>query len=80
MTHGVAGGIQAFQFHGCTDLDDVTGGKPPVDARNTVPGPGMGQQFRPRGGDHSPVAAGMIAVFVGVENLGDLPATVLGRA
>ena len=38
----------------------------------------MGQQLGAGGGDHGAVAAGVIAMLMGIENLGDLPAPVLG--
>ena len=55
-------------------LDHVTGRKPSVDAVDARPGVLVREQLGTGRRDHRAVAAGVIAVFVRVEDLRDLPA------
>ena len=77
MGHRVPGCIQCQKFYGCANFDDVTCGQPDIHAWDTVTGIFVGQKFRPGRGNHLAITTCMIAMFVGVDNLGDGPAIFL---
>src|SRR5437762_3549036 len=77
MRHRMARRVEAFQFDGLADLDDVTGLEAAVDALDLVLGAGMRQQFGVRRADDLIVAAGMVAVMVRVQHLRDALALCL---
>src|SRR5256885_1992574 len=77
MRHRMARRVEAFQFDGLADLDDVTGLEAAVNALDLVLGAGMRQQFGVRRADDLIVAAGMVAVMVRVQHLRDAPALCL---
>src|SRR5437016_11432244 len=69
MRHRMARRVEAFELDGLTDLNDIAGPEAAIDALDLVLGAGMSQQFGMRRADHLFVAAGMVAVMVGVEHL-----------
>ena len=77
MRHRMARRVEAFQFDGLADLDDVTGLEAAVNALDLVLGAGMRQQFGVRRADDLIVAAGMVAVMVRVQHLRDVPVLCL---
>ena len=78
MAHGVARRVQHFQFHGLADGDLVAGLQAAVHAGNAVLGIVVSQDLGAGGRDHGLVPADMVAMLMGVEDLGDGPALVLG--
>jgi hypothetical protein len=79
MRHRVARRVEAFQFDAAADLDHVAGVQAPVDALNLVLGIGVRQELGAGRRNDLVVAAGMVAVMVRVEDLGDVPTLGLGR-
>src|SRR6516162_6950790 len=74
MSHGVPGGVQAFELDGAPDLDHLAFGETAVDATD-APGRTRVREHLRLGSTLQPsVSAGMVAVLVGIEDLGDLPA------
>ena len=67
-------GVQNLDLDGGADLNGIARLEAHVDAGNRVLGAGVRQQLRAGRGEHRGVAAGVSAVFVGIEDLGDLPA------
>ena len=74
MAHRVAGRVEAFELDRLADLDDVAGLEAARHAGDLVLGVGVGQHLGAGRRDHLGIAADMVAVLVGVEDLGDGPA------
>ena len=62
------------------DFDHIAGAQAAVHLGDLVLGVGMREDLGPRRCDHLLVATGVVAVLVGVEDLGDGPALRLGRS
>ena len=77
VRQGVAGRVQAFQIHGLADFDDVAGAQAPIHAGDAILGVPVRQYLGAGGRHHRLVAADVIAVLVGVEDLRDRPAFFL---
>jgi 3-hydroxy-D-aspartate aldolase len=73
VTHGVSWRIQALELDSSPHLHDVAGGQAPIHAGDLSRGIGMGEKLRAGRGHHGFVAAGVIAVFVGIEYLRNRP-------
>ena len=71
--------IQAFKFYRFADFDDVASLHATRHARNLAAGLVVRDDLSTGGRCHRCIAAGMVMVFVGIENLGNLPAFDLGR-
>jgi hypothetical protein len=67
VAHRVAGCVQALQFHGFTDLDDVTGLYAAVDMGDAPARFVVRNHLGAGGSHHSRIAARVVGVFVGVE-------------
>src|SRR3954454_14881949 len=67
MRHRMARRVETFELDSLADLDDVAGLEAPVDAGDAVLGAGMGQQFGAGRRDNLVIAAGMVAVLMGIE-------------
>ena len=76
MAHRVPRRIEALEFDRPADLDHVAGAHAPVHVRDAGPGVLVRNQFRAGRRDHALVAAGVVAVFVRVQDLGNRPAPV----
>src|SRR5437763_256036 len=79
MRHRVARRVEAFELDTLADFDDIAGLETSVDALDLVLGAGMRQQFGMGRADDLVVAAGMVAMMMRVEYLGDVPALGFGR-
>ena len=78
MAHRVAGCIEALELDRFSHLYDVPGADALIDVVNAVARISMSEQCGPGCLDQSLVAARMVAMFMGVKNLGNRPA-VLAR-
>ena len=78
MAHGMAGRIQRLKLDRSSDTDDVACRQPPVDATDLSGRLRMSQQPGSGCCDHCPIAADVIAVLMGVKDLGNLPAMFAG--
>ena len=76
MAHRVARRVHAFELDGPADLDQVAGLDAAVHPGNARAGFVVRNHLRTRGGHHGGVAAGVVMMLVGVEDLRDLPALV----
>lgn len=74
MAHRVAGSIEAFELHGLTDFDDISGADAPIHVGNEFCCVDMGNDFGAGLRNHCLVAADMVAVFMRIEDLGYGPA------
>ena len=72
VAHRVPRGIERFELDGAADRDHVSGPEPLVHVRNARTRVRMGEDLRTRRLDHGCVAADVVAVLVGVEDLRDL--------
>ncbi len=79
MRHRVARGVETFELDGASYADHVPLAQPPIDAPDARGRSRMRQDFCARRADQALVAAGMVAMFVRVEDLRDLPALRAGR-
>ena len=71
VRHRVARGVQTLELHAAADPDRVAAGQAAIDAADARSGPGMCQDLRAGRGAQAFVPAGMVQVFVGVEDLRD---------
>ena len=78
VAHRVAGRVEAFQLHRLADLDDIASLHAPVDTGDLAARAVVGDQLGAGGRHAGRVAAGVVMVFMGIEQLGDLPAAHLG--
>src|SRR5262249_24882292 len=69
-----------FELDRAAHLDHIAPGETPVDSTDARGGAGMRQHLRLGRALEAGIAAGVIVVLVGVENLGDLPAVALCRS
>jgi hypothetical protein len=79
VAHGMPRGVERLQLDALADLDRVAGGEPAIDSRDALRRIPMRQQPGAGGRDHGAIAAGMVAVLVRVQDLGDLPTVLLRR-
>ncbi len=79
MRERVAGGVEAFELGAAADPDDVALGEAAIHAADARGGGGVRRDLRPGGRLEAGVAAGVVAVLVGVEDLRDLPAAFARR-
>src|SRR5262250_3349243 len=80
VAHCVSRRIQAFELDGLADLDDIAGAQPAIDARDPVLRVGMCQHLGAGRRDYLLVAAGVVAVLMGVEDLCDRPPPRAGES
>ena len=76
MTHGVSRRIERDKLNAAPDFHDVPGFQPDIHAVNFRSSILMREDLSACRIDHCRVAAGMIAMLVRVENLGNLPSTI----
>ena len=78
MAHRVAGGVERFKLDRFADFDNVARTEADVYARNLAFGIGVGEQLGASCRNDMFVTAGMIAMLVRIQHLGDGPALALG--
>ena len=78
VAHRVAGRVQALQLNGIADFDHVARFDATVHTRNLAGGLVVRNDFGACRGHHRCVAAGVVVVLVGIEDLCDLPALDFG--
>ena len=74
MAHRVTRRVHALELDALADLDDVAGLDPSVYARDEPGGAMVRDHLGAGGRHHGRVAADVVVVLVGVQDLGDLPA------
>ena len=79
MAHRVSGRVQAFELDGLADVDDIAGAHAAVHVRDALTGVLVGNDLGTGRPDHALVAARMVPVLVGVQDLSDMPALVTGN-
>lgn len=78
MAHRVSGRIEALEVNGLADVEDVTGADAAAHVWNATTGIFMCNDLCARRIDHSLVATDVIAMLMGIQDLGDLPAPIPG--
>ncbi len=78
VAHGVSGRVHGKEFHRTAHLNHITGIQAHIHVVDLVLGVLVRDERSPGGRHHGPVAPGMVAMLVSVEDLGDLPAIGLG--
>ena len=78
VAHRMARRIQNFQFYSLADLDHVTSIQTSIHVGDRSAGIGMGNDTGAGGRHHRAITADVVAVLMGVQDLGDVPAHGLG--
>ena len=76
VAHGVSGGVEGKQFDCLPNSDDIAGAQADINAVDPSPSVLVRQQLRSGGRYDRSIAAGMVAVLVGVEDLRDVPTAI----
>ena len=77
MAHRVSRRIEALEFDGLADLDDVTRANAAIHIRNSFAGVFVRNDFRTRGIYDALVATRVVGMLMRVEDLRDRPATLI---
>ena len=78
VAQGVAWRVEALKLDGLANLDHIAGLHAPVHAGDFAGRLVVRDDLGASGGDHRRIAASVVMVLVGVENLRDLPAFDFG--
>ena len=78
VTHGVARRVQYFELHRLAHFDDIPGAQAAGHIGDLVSGILVRQDLGSGIPDHLLVPARMVAMFVSVQDLGNIPALFLG--